>query len=190
MNDEKNNFDQPIMGHEYDGIKEFDNPLPMWWLWTFFGTIIFSFIYYIHYEFKVGPTLEQELANDMSVIEKQKAEAGANSGPTDWKNILGDPSKAQLGGVLFSAKCASCHGDKGQGLVGPNLTDKAWLHGAEPNEIYKVVAKGVLDKGMPPWEGLLKNNEIEDVVSFIISIKGTHPAGGKPPQGKEVPNYF
>ncbi len=190
MSDENKQFDQPTMGHEYDGIREFDNPLPMWWLWTFLGTIIFAFIYYLHYEFHVGPSLDQELAADMSVIEQQKAEAGKSVGPIDWSNILKDPSRNQAGGVVFGTKCAACHGDKGQGLVGPNLTDKAWLHGAKPEELHKVVSKGVLDKGMPPWEGVLKDDELINVVSFIISIKGTNPPGGKPPQGTEIPDYY
>lgn len=190
MSDEKKQFDQPTMGHEYDGIREFDNPLPMWWLWTFLGTIIFAFIYYIHYQFNIGPSLDQELKEDMTVIEKLKAEAGQNVALVDWKTLLKDPARIQAGGVVFSGKCAACHGDKGQGLVGPNLTDKAWLHGSKPEEIFKVVSKGVLDKGMPPWDGILKDDEMKNVIVFIDSIKGTNPPGGKPPQGAEVADYY
>lgn len=191
MSDQNNQYDQPMAGHEYDGITEFDNPLPMWWLWTFFGTIIFAFIYYIHYEFNVGPTSDQELKTDMAAIEKLKTEgAKANSGPIDWPAIMNDPKRVETGAAVYIAKCAACHGDKGQGLVGPNLTDKAWLHGAKPDEVNTVIVKGVLDKGMPPWDGILKPEEIKDLVVFINSIKGTNPPGGKHPEGEDIPDYY
>lgn len=190
MSDKNNQYDQPIAGHDYDGIQELDNPLPMWWLWTFFGTIIFAFIYYIHYEFRAGPNLDEELAADMAAIEQVKTTAAAEAPKADFATILGDPNKIQAGAAVFTGKCASCHGDKGQGLVGPNLTDKSWIHGAKPEEMLAVINKGVLDKGMPPWEGVLKADEIENVIAFIHSLKGTNPAGAKPPQGTEVPDYY
>ena len=190
MSDQNNQYDQPIAGHDYDGIQEFDNPLPMWWLWTFFGTIIFAFIYYIHYEFNAGPNLDTELATDMAAISQLKTTAAANAPKVDIKTVIGDPNHIQNGAAIYAGKCASCHGDKGQGLVGPNLTDKAWIHGTAPDAMITTIAKGVLDKGMPPWEGILKEDEIQSLVAFIISIKGTNPPGGKPPQGTEVPDYF
>lgn len=190
MSDNNNQYDQPIAGHDYDGIQEFDNPLPMWWLWTFFGTIIFAFIYYIHYEFHVGPTLAEELAADMTEISQLKTTAAASAPKVDLAEVIKDPGKIQAGAAAFAAKCASCHGDKGQGLVGPNLTDKFWVHGAKPEEIYNTVAKGVLDKGMPPWDGILKEDELQGVVAFIHSLKGTNPAGGKAAEGTEVPDYY
>ena len=180
------NYDQPIAGHDYDGIQEFDNPLPMWWLWTFLGTIIFAFMYYIHYEFKVGPTSEQELASDMENIDKLKA-TSSNSPKIDLKSFIKDEARLTAGALVFKAKCLACHGDKGQGLVGPNLTDKAWIHGSSIDSIFKTVAKGVLDKGMPPWEGVLKDEELQNVVLFVNSIKGTNVAGGKAPEGTEAP---
>lgn len=190
MSDNNNQYDQPIAGHDYDGIQEFDNPLPMWWLWTFFGTIIFAFIYYIHYEFKAGPSLDQELATDMAAIEQMKATATAEAPKVDLAALMNDPQRAQAGAAIYVGKCASCHGDKGQGLVGPNLTDKAWIHGAKPENLVTVITKGVLDKGMPPWDGVLKTDEIHNVIAYIYSIKGTNPAGAKPPQGDEVPDYY
>lgn len=190
MSDNNSEFDQPIAGHDYDGIQEFDNPLPMWWLWTFFGTIIFSFIYYIHYEFNVGPTLDQELAADMASIQAIKEEAHAHAPEVNLADVLGDPAKIQLGAAAYMGKCASCHGDKGQGLIGPNLTDRHWVHGATPEAIYAVIAGGVLDKGMPPWQGILKDDEIQGLVAFIDSIKGSNPPGAKGPEGSEVPDYY
>lgn len=183
----KQEFDQLIAGHDYDGIQEFDNPLPMWWLWTFLGAIIFSFIYYIHYELKIGPTSDQELAAEMQAIEKIKSMAESNALKVDLNTMIKDEGKIAEGKLVFGAKCAACHGDKGQGLVGPNLTDKAWLHGSTIESIYKTIAKGVLEKGMPPWEGVLKDTELQNVALFVHSIKGTNVTGGKAAEGVESP---
>jgi len=186
-NSQNSEYDQLIAGHDYDGIQEFDNPLPMWWLWTFLGTIIFSFMYYIHYEFNVGPTSDQELASEMESIEKLKSIATSNSPKVDLITLMKDQNKISSGGTVFTAKCAACHGDKGQGLVGPNLTDNAWIHGSSLDAIYKTVSKGVLDKGMPPWDGILKDDELQNVVLFVYSIKGKNIAGGKAPEGTKEP---
>lgn len=190
MSDNNNQYDQPIAGHDYDGIQEFDNPLPMWWLWTFFGTIIFSFMYYIHYEFKVGPSSDQELSADMAAIDQLKSKADESAPAVDLATLTKDPKLAQVGALVYAGKCAACHGDKGQGLVGPNLTDKSWIHGAKPEELLVTIKKGVLDKGMPPWDGILKTDEIHGVIAYIYSLKGSNPPGGKAPQGTEIPDYF
>lgn len=190
MSDFKNEYDQIIAGHDYDGIQEFDNPLPMWWLWTFFGTIIFAFIYFIHYQFNVGPTLDQELAAEMATIDQLKATHSESTTNIDFAKLIGDPKAIKVGAAVFTGKCASCHGDKGQGIIGPNLTDKFWIHGSAPAALATTISKGVLDKGMPPWETILQEDELQSVIAFITSIKGTNPAGGKPPQGNEVPDYY
>lgn len=195
-----NQFDQPIAGHDYDGIQEFDNPLPMWWLWTFFGTIIFAFMYFIHYQLGAGPNLDQELQSDLTSIKNEAATAsaqagGAGAGETgstaeDLNAVMNDPARIAAGKVIFAGKCASCHGPEGQGLIGPNLTDKFWIHGTgKPEDIVLVISKGVLDKGMPPWEAQLKPAEINSAMAFVRSLKGTNPPNPKPPQGNEVKDY-
>lgn len=195
----ENEFDQPISGHDYDGIQEFDNPLPMWWLWSFFGTIIFAFLYFIHYQLGAGPNLDQELQADLAAIKATAASdqaAGSAGGgaaapaPEDLNAVMNDPARIAAGKTIFAGKCASCHGNEAQGLIGPNLTDKFWIHGTgKPEEIVQTVTKGVLDKGMPPWEAQLKTTEIHSVVAFIRSIKGSNPPNPKPPQGNEVKDY-
>lgn len=182
--------DKEIAGHEYDGIKEFDNPLPNWWLVTFFGTIIFSFVYYIHYEFGGGPTLAQELSTAMSQIE-QAAKKSAPPADSETEEMLAaagsTPEALKLGQTTFDGKCATCHGPQLQGLIGPNLTDKFWIHGKGTHkDILTVVKDGVADKGMPPWGALLKKDELYAVVGYIFSKKGSNPPNPKAPQGAEV----
>ncbi|MGE3684326.1 MAG: cbb3-type cytochrome c oxidase N-terminal domain-containing protein [Bdellovibrionales bacterium] len=180
--------DNPINGHDYDGIQELDNPLPNWWLTTFLITIMFSFFYWIHYEFSGGVNQWQELKQDMAHIEvlKKKRPATGDS-DQDLEKLLASASVVDEGGIVYAAKCASCHGPQLQGLIGPNLTDEFWIHGhGKLSEIVGVIRKGVLDKGMPPWDGQLKDNEIKAVAVYIAKQKGTNPPNPKAPQGEKI----
>ncbi|HWU45080.1 MAG TPA: cbb3-type cytochrome c oxidase N-terminal domain-containing protein [Bdellovibrio sp.] len=188
---EKDSFDYKPKYHEYDGIIEHDNPLPTWWLWTFFITIIFAFIYYIHYELGGGPTLKQELTVAMDQLEKSKA-AGESAAPLETEDSLkeafGKDGVVAAGAAVFKSKCVACHGEQLQGLIGPNLTDNFWIHGKGTRiDIVKVIREGVPDKGMPPWGPVLKKDEVYAVTAFILSKKGSNPPGAKAPQGVEYP---
>jgi cytochrome c oxidase cbb3-type subunit 3 len=176
--------------HEYDGIIEHDNPLPTWWLWTFFITIIFGSIYYLHYQFGGGPNLQEELAVAMNELTAQKSAVVAQA-PLETEDFLREEfSKKELlvkGEGTFVGKCAACHGQQLQGLIGPNLTDNYWIHGkATRMDLVKIIREGVPDKGMPPWGNVLPKDEVYAVASFILSKKGSMPANPKAPQGDEV----
>lgn len=182
----------PITGHVYDGIEEYDNPLPNWWLITFCLTIIFAFIYWLHYELNGAPTQLMELKADQAQITQLKnaAEKKLESvleGEEDLKKLLSSAPKVELGKSVYIARCAVCHGDHLQGNIGPNLVDKFWIHGkGQLIDILSVVRKGVLEKGMPSWETMLKPEEIVATVVFIGANRGTAPANPKAPQGVEV----
>ncbi|MFM6927161.1 MAG: cbb3-type cytochrome c oxidase N-terminal domain-containing protein [Bdellovibrio sp.] len=176
--------------HEYDGIIEHDNPLPTWWLWTFLITIIFAFLYYLHYELAGGPTLQQELKVAMEHLEKEKASVVATS-PVETEDSLKAAFEKDgmlaLGAEVFSGKCAACHGAQLQGQIGPNLTDNFWLHGKGSRlDLVKVIRDGVADKGMPPWGPVLKEKELYAVTALILSKHGSNPPGAKAPQGAEA----
>lgn len=184
-----NDSDIEIKGHNYDGIKEFDNPLPTWWLMTFYGTIIFAFLYVVHYESGSGLSMKKELELALSQIEAVKA--SAPSVVTESEESLieksKDPQMLAVGAEVFNSKCASCHGNELQGLIGPNLTDNHWIHGkGKLRDIMMVVKNGQPDKGMPPWDGILKNDEMLAVTAYIHSKHGTNPPNPKPPQGDAV----
>lgn len=180
-----------LLDHEYDGIQELDHPLPRWWLWLFYISIVFSIFYCAYYLTGIGPTLREELEITMQEIEAKKPkQAGGESAPTDetFMALLSQPNRLKNGQEVFTAKCAACHGDKGQGLIGPNLTDNHWLHGTgRPTEIAATIRTGVPVKGMPPWEGLLTDDELMNVTAYIMSIRGTNPPGAKAPEGTEYP---
>ena len=173
-----------LMDHQYDGIQEYDNPLPNWWLVTLFATIIFAFVYYIHYTFGGGLTQAQELEIEMNALPKVSM---AQWKETDLQDQMAVAGIVDGGKEIFAGKCASCHGPEGQGLIGPNLTDKAWLHGKGSRaDLMKVISEGVLEKGMPAWGTMISDKDVLKVAAYVHSLKGTNPSNPKPPQGTEV----
>jgi cytochrome c oxidase cbb3-type subunit 3 len=152
-----------------------------------YGTIIFAAWYCGYYLSGHGPGSRQELAGDMKVISDLRAQAAPPPTQNNSQDLLAaykDPAKLKHGAEVFVSKCVACHGDKGQGVIGPNLTDDYWIHGKGTlADIAEVVATGVPDKGMPPWGPVLAPDELRDVVAFVHSLHGTNPPGAKPPQG-------
>jgi cytochrome c oxidase cbb3-type subunit 3 len=185
----KGKTEDQVLSHDYDGIQEYDNSLPGWWLLTFYATIIFAFIYYVHYEIAGGPTLRDELKVEMSLVQGQQASAPQGVGETEEQlaALMSAPKVLENGKAVFVAKCVACHLAEGQGLVGPNLTDAYWIHGKGTRvDIINVVRKGVPEKGMLSWETLISKDEIISVVAYVYSLKGTNPPNPKAPQGVKV----
>lgn len=181
--------DEKLTDHDYDGIREYDNPLPTWWLWTFFLTIIFGFLYFIHYQLGGGPTLREELEVAMQNLEKASAQHAPAVTETEelLTDAMKDPKVVELGAATFASKCVACHGSHLEGVIGPNLTDNFWLHGKGTRmDIVGIIRKGVPDKGMPPWGTMLSKDEVYSLAAFIISKKGSNPPNAKAPQGDEV----
>ncbi|MGE3759239.1 MAG: cbb3-type cytochrome c oxidase N-terminal domain-containing protein [Pseudobdellovibrionaceae bacterium] len=180
----KQNRDPLLTDHEYDGIQELDNSLPDWWLAIFLATIAFSFLYILHYESGAGLTNAQELQVAMDHLKSLKKEGPFFS--EDQLNAKFTADFSERGHAVFESKCASCHGGRGEGLIGPNLTDLHWLHGqGTKSDILKIISSGAPEKGMPAWSEMISEDELLSVSSYVSSIKGTHVSGGKPPQGQE-----
>lgn len=179
-----------IKGHDYDGIQELNNPLPGWWLMTFYITIVFAVVYYSYYTFFGGPTSDEELAQQMSVIQSEQklAEESAPVKSEDYYlALLDNPEVLEKGKAEYMLKCMACHGDKGQGLIGPNFADDYWINGdGSVTGILEVANNGVLDKGMPPWKGVIPEETLEAVSVYIYTLYGTNPEGARPPQGEKV----
>jgi cytochrome c oxidase cbb3-type subunit III len=172
----------PIQGeiiHEYDGILEADNVLPRWWLLTFYGAVVFAIGYWFYYEeFKAGPSPLQ------AYFAEQAADAEKNGvDPSEAElNALTSGTPLELGQKLFTANCVACHESKGQGKIGPNLTDAAWLHGGDPVAIFKTVRDGVAAKGMPSWRATLGRAGVSQVAAFVLTLRNTN-VPGKAPEG-------
>ncbi|GHE47473.1 cbb3-type cytochrome c oxidase N-terminal domain-containing protein [Sphingobacterium griseoflavum] len=176
--------------HAYDGIKELDNPIPAWFNALFYSTMTFGLVYLMVYHvFGWGLNQEQEYNREVVLAEKAKQEYLAQAANLiDETSITVDESGAMAasGKAIFMANCVACHGNAGEGGIGPNLTDEYWLHGADIKDIFKVVKYGVAAKGMVPWEQTLTPAQIAEVSNYIYSLRGTNPPNAKEPQGEKV----
>lgn len=177
-----------LLDHEVDGIREYDNPMPRWWLTIFYATILFSVVYALNVIPGVGTgpgriaNYEAEIAAARSVREA----AAATAGPVTPEAILAvaaDAGALSKGRERFKATCAPCHREDGGGNIGPNLTDDFWIHGGQPVQILTTVNEGVVAKGMPAWGQVLKPDEITAVVAYVTTLRGTNPVNAKAPQG-------
>lgn len=173
-----------ILEHDSDGIQEYDNDLPKWWLWLFILTILWSPIYigWFHFSGRATPreVLDQEIAKNGG---KLGGSGDEHSVSVNWGAIASDDSLKKIGSSVYESKCAVCHGKAGEGLVGPNLTDSYWIHGGKPDQIRTVISKGVPEKGMLSWKAILKKEEITAAALYIMGLRGTKPPNPKPPQG-------
>ena len=172
--------------HNYDGIIELDNSLPPWWVYMFYGTIIFAITYMIYFTYFDGPTQQMEYDTEVAqAIQKKNEFLKKTAALVDETSvlILTDATALAKGKSGYITKCAACHGMNGEGLVGPNLTDDYWIHGGSIKDIFKTIKYGWPEKGMISWESQITPMEIQQISSFIITIKGTNPANPKAPQG-------
>jgi cytochrome c oxidase cbb3-type subunit 3 len=178
-----------LLDHEYDGIREYDNPLPRWWKAIFWGSFVFSVGYFFHYHLS-GNGQSVAAAYEADMREAREAEAKANLAQPVSEESLGklmaDPALMSDAKTLFGTKCAPCHGDQAQGLIGPNLTDNAWIHGQGTlSDIFSVINEGVLTKGMPAWGKQLSPIEVRKLAAFVGTRRGK-AIPGKPPEGAVV----
>ncbi|MDA9555447.1 c-type cytochrome [Pelobium sp.] len=178
-----------VIEHEYDGIRELDNPTPSWFMWLFYITLIFAFTYLLNYHvFKLGKLQDEEYVAEMkqaSIEQKAFLAKAANRVDENTVKLTTDASVLSAGKAIFKQNCVACHGENAQGIVGPNLTDEYWLHGGKINNLFKTIKYGVPDKGMISWEKQLSPKQISDVANYVKSLKDSHPANPKAPQGEK-----
>ncbi len=178
-----------MLEHEFDGISELDNPTPAWFMWLFYATVIFAGAYLLNYHvFKWGKLQDEEYVAEVEEAKAAKEAYLAKSANLIDENTVKenkDASVLSAGQAVFTSNCVACHGDKGQGIVGPNLTDEFWLHGGKINSIFKTIKYGVPEKGMISWEKTLTPKQISEVANFILTLKGSNPPGAKEPQGEK-----
>jgi cytochrome c oxidase cbb3-type subunit 3 len=165
--------------HEYDGIREEDNPLPRWWVNMFFAAIVFSIVYLpvVHiFDFLPHSELRGSVALAARLQEQREIELEA-SGALDK-----DPVAA--GQKYFKTFCVSCHGAYGEGGIGPNLTDAYWIHAPQIDSIRATITNGVAAKGMPTWGPILGDRKIKGLSAYVGTLWQTPPAvSGKKPEG-------
>ncbi len=177
-----------VRDHSFDGIQEYDNQLPRWWVYKFVITIIFAagYLYWFHFA-QIGKNLQDsydfektELAEKLRLSKPPEAPVSKE----ELKALAQDPQSIEKGKAVFATRCASCHGMEGEGVVGPNLTDKYWIHGGALTAIVKTIEEGVPAKGMVPWKSLLSRDEIHQVAVFVKSLEGKKVSNPKKPEGE------
>ena len=181
------------MSHSYDGIREYDNPLPGWWKWLFIITVVVSPFYLLY--FHVG-------APNRSIHDQFTAALDANQKKkyADLKDLTPDANTlvkfmnqkewVDVGRSIYKVNCVSCHGPEGGGVIGPNLCDENYKHIKKIEDIVKVINEGVAGGAMPAWATRIPNkNDIIMVSAYVASLRGSKPATGKGPDGSPIPPW-
>jgi cytochrome c oxidase cbb3-type subunit III len=180
---------EKTMGHSFDGIEEYDNPLPKWWLYMFVGTCIFALAYYVLYpglgNYKGLLTVEidgEDVAwTQVAQWEKEVSDANAKYGPIfdayaamSVEELVADKEAMKVGQRLFANNCAVCHGSAARGAIGfPNLTDDDWLYGSTAEAIKTTLVNG--RNGQMPAKGLnpnMTNSQVDDMVHYMLAFSG------------------
>jgi len=182
-----------LQGHVWDeNLREYNNPLPLWWLVLFLGTILFSIVYLVVYPgFGVRKStpdsdtgLRAEYAEEM-----QKAQKAYNLGKylsVDMAALATDKEAMATGQRLYLTYCSQCHGSTGKGAKGyPNLTDGDWLFGGNPETIKASITHGRAGV-MTPFGGTLSSDQIKDVANFVRSLSGLSADAARADRGKDV----
>lgn len=178
--------EDPLIDHEYDGIKEFDNKVPPLLNYIMVFTVIFAVIYMLHYHvFKTGDLPSAEYSKEMRIADMQRQELIRSGAFITEETVVFDdsPDALAIGKDLYDKNCVTCHGVTGEGLVGPNLIDDYWIHGGSIQDIFRVINEGVPEKGMISWQAQLNPKQIQDVSSYIYTLHDETFKGGKEPEG-------
>ncbi len=184
-------------GHEWDGIEEYNNPLPAWWLWIFYACIVWGIWYTIAYpawpmvqgatKGYLGWSTRANVAEEIATAEAANAEINARLASADLNAIASDPELAgyarSAGAAVFKTWCAQCHGSGAAGAKGyPNLQDDAWLWGGTMEDIHYTVSHGIRNEDdpdaryseMPAFGEILEEPQIEQVVNYVMSLSPTY----------------
>ena len=168
------------MGHSFDGIEEYDNPLPKWWFYLFIATCVFALGYLALYpglgNFKgiLGWTSANQWEAEVAKADARYGEIYAQFGDTPIPELAQNEDAMKIGQRLYANNCSVCHGTAARGQVGfPNLTDDDWLWGGGPDQIWHSIAKG--RQGNMPAKGVMPNmtsQQVDQVVNFVLSYSG------------------
>ena len=184
-----------VLGHaeEADGIEEYDNPLPNWWLGLFYLTIAWALVYGVHYHFVAHRSEVKALAAEIEAANKRWPQEAAAAAAT---TVDLSKENVEAGEAIFKANCVACHGADMKGGIGPNLLDTIWIHGGKPEEIVHTITVGVPDKGMLTWGPILGSAKVAQVAAYVVSKNreatgenGEDKKESKPESAPAVPGH-
>lgn len=175
------------LDHVYDGIRELDNKLPPWWVYSFYASIIFAVIYMVRFHVYNDYTQDEEYLMEVAEAERSIEEYKRTAKDLinfETVTLLTEQSDLDTGKGVYNANCVACHKQDGGGGIGPNLTDEHWILGGGIKNVYKTISEGGRSgKGMVAWKNDLKPLEMQQAASYVISLYGTSPAEPKDPEG-------
>ncbi len=186
MSDDKN---IPVQDLPFDGITEDDNPLPNWWKTIFYACIVFAVGYMVvmHTDFLVHARSPQQAFDaEIAAMKARQDSIRALRPPfvySEMTSLRQNTDRLAAGRKLFEANCVACHATGGAGNIGPNLTDDFWIHGGRIDSVAITIQNGVSAKGMPTWGNQFDDEQIKSLAIFVKSLRGSHPANPKAPQG-------
>lgn len=182
-----------LLDHDADGIKEFDNALPRWWLYGFYFTIVFAAFYLVNYHVLSRPVFGRagmvaEYQAELDAASREVASRPQAAKATGALATLTDQASLDKGRAIFEGPgaCFSCHRTDLGGLVGPNLTDDRWLHACSIQDVVNSIKTGYPLKGMLPY-GVgkpLTDDQVLQVASYVLSKRGSSPPSPKPPDAE------
>lgn len=183
-------------GHEYDGIEEYDNPLPAWWFWGFLLSIVFALGYLIYYP-GLGNFGGLSGWTSSGQLAEQQADADERFGPIfaqyraiPVEELATIPAAMRMGQRLFATRCAQCHGSAGSGTYGfPNLTDHEWQWGKSVEQVQATLQNGRVAV-MPAWSAVLDAYAIRDVTEYVVQMSGRDADAGQSAAGQTQFNQF
>jgi cytochrome c oxidase cbb3-type subunit 3 len=182
------NESELLLAHDYDGIKELDNSLPPWWVYLFYGCIVFALVYLIRFEIMGGDNQEMELEKEIAQAKIDVANYMKTAPDLmDEKKVtlLKDVVTLANGKAIYTANCVACHRPDAGGQIGPNLTDDNWILGGGIKNVFHTLTNGGRDgKGMIAWKTVLKPRDIQQVASYVLSLRGSNPINPKAPEGE------
>ena len=179
-----------VFEHEYDGIQEYDNPLPRWWVALWAISIAFCFPYLLYYHVGPGPSIIDNLDAENAAFAARLLETYGELKIDEGTILTYMHDETAMLGIsgLFKGKCAQCHLADGSGNVGPNLTDDHWINVKQVTDISRIVSEGLATKGMPAWGDRLSETQIVLVSAYVAGLR-ENPVEGKPAEGEVQPPW-
>lgn len=180
-----------LMAHEYDGIREYDNPTPGWWHAIFLGSILFSMFYVTYWHFSpLASTIHQDWDREqLADFKRIFGKVGElQSDQATILKMMGDQQMLNVAQSLFVGNCAVCHGKDGGGINGVNLTDDSYKNVKNIEDIFTTISKGANLGAMPAWEQKLSKNERVILSSYVATLRGKN-VPGRAPEGDKIPAW-
>jgi len=181
-----------LTDHNYDGIQEYDNPMPGWWVWLFVATVVYSVLYLLYFETGMpGRSIYDEYQDQQTAAAILRFGEIGDLRP-NRETLLRflfqeDPKWLAVGESFYSTNCVSCHGLRGEGGIGPNLTDDHYKSVRQIEDIATVIANGAGNGAMPAWGDRFSHpNILVLTAAYVASLRETNPPGGKAPEGNPI----